>query len=248
MYFMPIAIVLGFLTFLNILAPVSGSATVTPLLAGIVGAKDAVAVATLFFLLTCIPRVYLFRSYIRWDIVRTLWPISIIGAVVGGFIFVGISEIVITLTITVFLLLFIFQKIIALRFNENRMQKKPTKHGVAFVGFISGALQGTGIAGSDLRNGYLLSRGLTMQALHGTTAIIGGSNFIFANSVRVASGELTWPMAWPVLALFPVIILATYFGRHVTLRLPKVWQDIIALFVMLVALITLVSTLIKEVL
>jgi uncharacterized membrane protein YfcA len=220
--------------------------TVTPLLAGLVGAKDAIAVATLFFLLTCIPRVYLFRKYIRWDIVRMLWPVSIIGALIGGIIFVGISEIVITVIIMGFLLWFLYQKLSTVMSKKKKAEKKPTKHGVAFVGLLSGALQGTGLAGSDLRNSYLLSKGLSMQALHGTTAIIGGTNFFFASTVRVASGELTWALALPILALFPVIVLATYIGRHVTLKMSKLWQDRIALFVMLVALVTLSMTLVNE--
>ena len=80
MNFILIGVLLGVFTLVNILAPISGSATVTPVLTGLVGAKDAIAVATVFFFLTCIPRVYLFRKYIRWDIVKLRWPISILRA------------------------------------------------------------------------------------------------------------------------------------------------------------------------
>ncbi len=247
MYFILIAILLGIFTFLNILAPVSGSATVTPLLTGLVGAKDAIAVSTVFFLLTCIPRVYLFRKYIRWDIVRFLWPVSVIGALIGGILFVKISEVVITVIVLCFLLWFLFQKTIASFGNTRAQGKKPTKHGIVFVGLLSGALQGTGLAGSDLRNGYLLSKGLSMANLHGTTALIGGSNFLFASAVRFSSGELTWAMIAPILALFPMIVFATYAGRHATLRLSKTWQDRLALLVMIVALIVLVTSLTNEI-
>ncbi|MGK2896607.1 MAG: TSUP family transporter, partial [Candidatus Saccharimonadales bacterium] len=105
-----IAILLGIFTFVNILAPVSGSATVTPVLTGLVGAKDAVAVATVFFFLTCIPRIYLFRKYIRWPIVKQLWPISIIGALCGGLIFTGVPEQIIAIIIFCFLAWFLYQK------------------------------------------------------------------------------------------------------------------------------------------
>jgi hypothetical protein len=40
MHFVLIAVLLGFFTFINILAPVSGSATVTPLLTGLVGRSE----------------------------------------------------------------------------------------------------------------------------------------------------------------------------------------------------------------
>lgn len=242
MHFVLIAILLGVFTFINILAPVSGSATVTPILTGLVGAKDAIAIATVFFLLTCIPRVYLFRKYIRWHIVRQLWPISIIGALCGGFLFTGVPEQIIAGIILCFLAWFLYKKAAAL-FGRKKQEKKPTKHGIMFIGFLSGALQGTGLAGSDLRNGYLLSKGLSIAEIHGTTALIGGSNFLFASAVRAQSGDLTLQMALPILALFPVIVLATWIGRHVTLKLSKAWQDRIGLGIMIVAMIMIVTEL-----
>ena len=243
MSFIFIGLLLGVFTLVNILAPISGSATVTPVLTGLVGAKNAIAVATVFFFLTCIPRVYLFRKFIRWDIVKTLWPISIAGALIGSILFIHISELIVSLIILGFLGYFLFQKIQSL-FGKKE-SKKPTKHGIAFVGLFSGALQGTGLAGSDLRNGYLLSRGLSIANLHGTTAIIGGSNFLFASASRMVSGELTFQMAYPILLLFPVIVVATYIGRHLTLKLPKLWQERFAVFVMLVALGMILFSLMK---
>lgn len=242
MHFLLIAVLLGIFTFVNILAPVSGSATVTPVLTGLVGAKDAVAVATVFFFLTCIPRIYLFRKYIRWPIVKQLWPISIIGALCGGFLFTGVPEQIIALVILCFLSWFLYQKAIA-SFGKKKKEKKPTKHGVMFVGFLSGALQGTGLAGSDLRNGYLLSKGLTIPEIHGTTALIGGSNFLFASFVRLDSGDLTLHMALPILALFPIIVIATYVGRHATLKMPKIWQDRIGLGIMIFAMAMILKSL-----
>lgn len=242
MHILIIAILLGIFTFINILAPVSGSATVTPVLTGLIGAKDAVAVATIFFLLTCIPRVYLFRKYIQWHIVKQLWPISIIGALCGGFLFSGVSEVVISLVILGFLTFFLYQKAIA-SFGKGTLEKKPTRHGVLFVGFLSGSLQGTGLAGSDLRNGYLLSKGLSIAEIHGTTALIGGSNFLFASLVRINSGDLTFRMAAPILALFPVIVLATYIGRHATLKMPKTWQNRVALGIMVFAMVMILKDL-----
>ena len=234
--FILIGLLLGVFTLINILAPISGSATVTPVLTGLVGAKDAIAVATVFFFLTCIPRVYLFREYIRWDIVKLLWPISILGALAGSILFIHISELVVSLIILAFLIYFLSQKLQASFSSKKTTERKTTKHGVASVGFFSGALQGTGLAGSDLRNGYLLSRGLAIPNLHGTTALIGGANFLFASISRVVSGELTFQMAYPILLLLPVIVLATYIGRHLTLKLPKIWQDRFALLVMVIAL------------
>ena len=246
MSFILIAVLLAILSFLNILAPVSGSATVTPLLAALVGGKDAVAVASLYFLLNGIPRVFLFRKYIRWDIVRILLPVSIIGAIIGGLFFVNINGTIVTVIIFCFLLWFLYQKIVSVLLTKHHKDKKPTKHGILFVGLFSGALQGTGLAGSDLRNGYLLSRGLSIPVLQGTTALVGISNFLFASAVRVYSGELTWAVAAPVLAIFPLLIIATYIGRHITLKLSTEWQGRLGLIVMLIAVVILSINLANE--
>ena len=126
--------------------------------------------------------------------------------------------------------------------SGSKSKKTATKHGATFIGLLSGALQGTGVSGADLRNGYLYSKGLSVQHIHGTTAWIGMANFAFASGVRLVSGDLTLAMAWPILATFPIIVLATYVGRHVALKVPKRLQDITILVVMIIALASLVSS------
>ena len=238
MTYVLLGILLGVFTLLNILAPVSGSATVTPLLTGLVGPKDAIAIATVFFFLTCLPRIYLFRDHIRWDLVRQLWPISIVGAVLGGILLSSIPEQMVLIVVLGFLCWFIYQKLLDMK-QRNAEKLKTTTRGASFIGFFSGALQGSGLAGADLRNGYLLSKGLTLPQIHGTTPIIGGSNFLLSSVYRLHTGDLSMAMAWPVLALFPVIIMATIIGRHISLRLSKQWQDRSALLVMFVALVSI---------
>lgn len=236
-----IAILLGVYTIINILAPMSGSATVTPVIASIVGAKDAIAVATVFFLLTCIPRAYLFRRYFRWDIAKRLWPTSVAGALLGSILLTGLNETVVMAVIILFLTYFIVQKLRSVM-GKNKKEKKPTKLGVVIVGLVSGALQGSGLAGADLRNGYLISKGLNIKEIHGTTSVMGGTNFLFASLVRVFNGDLTFQAALPILALFPIIVLATYIGRHIALKLNKKAQDVLALVVMFIAMALLLKS------
>ena len=70
-------------------------------------------------------------------------------------------------------------------------------------------------------------------------------NFAFASIVRVVAGDLTFAMAWPILALFPIIVLATFLGRHLSLKVPKRIQDYIILTIMFVALVSLMSSFFK---
>jgi len=52
-------------------------------------------------------------------------------------------------------------------------------------------------------------------------------------------------MAWPILAVFPIIVLATYVGRHVAMKVSKNIQNYIVLGVMLIALVSLISSFFK---
>jgi uncharacterized membrane protein YfcA len=246
MKFILLGIFLAAVTLFNIIVPAFGSTTVTPIMAGFVGAKDAIAVATVFYCISNIPRVYLFRKYTDWNLVKRLWPASIIGALLGSIFLVGISAFLVTIILLSFLAFFIYKKAVSMFANKPKNEKQPTKQGATFIGLLSGALQGTGLSGADLRNGYLYSKGLTIQHIHGTTAWIGMTNFAFASGVRVVSGDLTLAMAWPVLALFPVIVLATIAGRHLALKIPKRVQDYIILAIMLVALVVLASSFFRQ--
>lgn len=237
-----LGIILGAFTLFNIIVPAFGSSTITPIMAGFVGAKDAVAVATVFYCISNIPRVYLFRRYTDWRLVIKLLPASLVGALIGSIFLVGIDTHVVAGIILLFLLYFIYKKMHSILGSGSKSKKTATKHGATFIGLLSGALQGTGVSGADLRNGYLYSKGLSVQHIHGTTAWIGMANFAFASGVRLVSGDLTLAMAWPILATFPIIVLATYVGRHVALKVPKRLQDSTILVVMIIALASLVSS------
>lgn len=242
MNYLLLGLILGAFTLFNIIVPAFGSSTITPIMAGFVGAKDAVAVATVFYCISNIPRVYLFRKYTNWKLVRQLLPASLLGAFIGSIFLVGINTHVVALIILAFLLYFIYKKIKSIFGNDIKIQKHTTKHGATFIGLLSGALQGTGVSGADLRNGYLYSKGLTIQHIHGTTAWIGMANFAFASGVRVVSGDLTFAMIWPILAIFPITVVATYVGRRMALKMPKKAQDYIVLAVMLIALVSLLGS------
>ncbi len=245
MSYILLGLILGAFTLFNIIVPAFGSSTITPIMAGFVGAKDAVAVATVFYCISNIPRVYLFRKYTDWKLVKKLLPASLMGALIGSIFLVGIDTHIVAGIILLFLLYFIYKKVHSILSSEPKSKKATTKHGATFIGLLSGALQGTGVSGADLRNGYLYSKGLTVQHIHGTTAWIGMANFALASGVRVVSGDLTFSMAWPVFAVFPIIVVATYIGRHLALKVPRRLQDYIILTVMVIALASLISSFFK---
>ncbi len=81
-----------FTTFLNILAPISGSTIVNPVTAYFTDLPRAIAIGSLTFALSGIQRVWLFRKHIfeekeNRQIIKMLLPLSMIGAVFGGFFY-----------------------------------------------------------------------------------------------------------------------------------------------------------------
>ena len=108
-----------------------------------------------------------------------------------------------------------------------------------FVGLLSGFLQGTGLAGSDLRNQYLYAQNLSLPKVHGTTAFIGAANFFIATLVRLFGHQLSLPDIVQLLYLFPIIVLATWVGKHMLYKLSPKTSNHIVIFVMSMVVLSL---------
>lgn len=199
---------IGLSTLVNIIMPITGSATVTPLLAMLVDPHRAIGMATFVFFLSAPPRVFLFWEDIQWHEVKSLLLPSAFAALVGA----------LTLNIVPGRWLLILILLFSIYFLLKKLDIVPTSIKVSkmtsyAIGVLSGFLQGTGLSGSDIRNQYLYANGLRIAEVHGTTAMIGGMNFLIASLVRLYSGQLTIPDIPLLLYLFPVIFLATWLGK-----------------------------------
>ncbi len=213
--------------------PISGSATVTSFLAILTDPHRAIGLASFFFLLSGIIRVWFFRKQIRWDEVRTLLLFSVPLAAVGALSLVSINEILLLSIILAFSAWFFLKKIKLVKKSET----KP--HTTKVVGALSGFLQGAGLGGSDLRNSYLFGKGLDIAEVHGTTALVGAANFLVATIVRLLTKQLTIPDLLPLVYLFPVILLGIVIGRKILFKLNKKITDAIVILVMLLIIIFL---------
>ena len=222
--------VLAILSLVNIIVPISGSATVTPFIAILTEPHLAIGLASFYFLLGSIARVYMFRKDIKYDYVRFLLPISIIFAAFGALVLVKISPAILLSIILLFTLYFFCKK---LKQVFGKEEKKPINRlSVHAIGVFSGFLQGSGLAGSDLRNSYLYSEKLTIAQVHGTTAIIGASNFLIATMARLYTDQLTIPNLIPLLYVFPFIILGTWAGKKILYKINRKNADRIIILVM----------------
>ena len=106
-------------------------------------------------------------------------------------------------------------------------------------------MQGAGLAGSDLRNGYLYSKGLSLAEVHGTTALIGASNFLIATIIRLYTHQLTIPNLLPILYLTPLILIATWVGRFSIGKINKELTNKLIIVIMALITISLVLRIMK---
>lgn len=218
---------LGLSTLVNIIVPITGSATVTPLLAMIVDPHRALGMATFVFFLSAPPRVFFFWKNIQWREVKVLLLPSAIAAFIGAFALVIIPARWLLILILLFSIYFLLKKLHIIPKSE-----KPSHLVDYVVGLLSGFLQGSGLSGSDLRNQYLYAQDLKIAEVHGTTALIGGTNFLIATLVRLYTGQLALPDIPLLLYLFPVIFFATWLGKKALYKIPQKISDRIVIGVM----------------
>ena len=233
-----IFIVLAALTFINVLVPISGSATTTPLLALITDPHNAIALASFYFVLSGLVRIFVFRKHIRYQYIKNLLPISLLGATLGALSLVKINPNILLAIILVFLIYFVYKKIYTITRPEvNEKKAHPLTFGL--IGLFSGFLQGFGLAGSDLRNGYLYSEKLELAEVHGTSAFLGTANFLVATIIRVYTHQVKLIDLSILLYLLPFIIISTYIGKKTLLKINKKHADYLILFVMISMIILL---------
>lgn len=228
-----IGIVLTFYTVLNIIVPLSGSATVTPLLAILTDPHKAIGLAIFYFFLSSLVRLYLFRKFIQWEEAKHLIIPSAIAVLLGSLSLVVVSTTILYVIVLSSAVYFLLKKLKIIEWERTRKLTSP------LVGVLSGFLQGTGLAGSDLRNSYLYSQGLSISEVHGTTAVIGSLNFFIATIARLLTHQMQLIDLTPLLYIFPFIVIGTLAGRLVLNKIDKKLADYIVIAVMIVMIIGL---------
>lgn len=237
-----IYLVLALTSLVNIIIPISGSSTVTPFLAIITDPHKAIALASFYFFLSAIVRVFIFRSEIQWKYTKILFPLSFIGAIIGALTLVKINPLILLIIIFLFTGYFLYKKVKTLRTNKEKSPHKLTVHS---IGLLSGFFQGTGLTGSDLRNSYLYSEKLTLPQVHGTTALIGATNFFIATVIRLITNQVTIPNLIPLLYVFPFIILGSWIGKKILYKINKRYANWIIILIMILIIVFLAFKILK---
>jgi uncharacterized membrane protein YfcA len=236
------------LTIVNIVVPFSGAVTVTPLLAALTDTHRAIGIAAFYYFIGGgVIRAIFFWKDIRWEYVKRLLPGAVIGAVIGAFALIAISEVVVTVLLFGFVLYFLIQSIRAIWKTKNEEKKDGSyaKYSEGAIGILVGFLQGSGFSGSDLRNGYLYFRGLTVAEVHGVASVVGGFTFLAATLVRLGTHELTIPDLTIIMYLIPFLVIGTYVGKRIVHKLDRKYAQPISIFIMSLAFIAITIKLVN---
>ena len=233
-------LVMIFLTFVNIIVPVSGSSTQTPLLAIITGdAHYAITVSTWLLMISCAIISFVFRKDRRYDYVWRMLPATILFAVLGALFLVQLPDLLVSLLLLVAATHFLIK---TLRHLEKKEEKKALSiHVLSIVGAASSFLQGMGLPGGAIRAGYLYAEGLSIEEVRGTAEFLTFASFAAANIVRFHENQLSVPdmIHWTII-FAPLLLLATYLGRHLLIRLPDRVKDGIILVTMILVVVGLI--------
>ncbi len=115
-----IYIYLAFLSVLNIIAPLSGSAMITPVLAILTDPHKAIGLASFYFLLSGIVRICIFWRHIQWHELKILLPTSLFAAFWGTLALIAINETLLLLIILLFAIYFFLKKIKITPYRDRR--------------------------------------------------------------------------------------------------------------------------------
>lgn len=222
-----------FTTIVNTIIPLSGSAVVTPLLVLLVEPHKAISLAIFFFLLSAIIRLGFFKRDVLFEEVKKLLPLALVTAPIGSLVVVFINSTLLVFLVFLTALYFLLKKLRVLKMNKGLF-------GGYFTGAFSGFLQGAGLGGSDIRNAYLYSKDLTINQVHGTTALIAIPIFAVATLTRLLTNQVTVSDLLPILYFLPVLFVGVWFGKKALVKLPQKITNILIVVIMFV-IVTLLA-------
>ena len=238
-----IYLALAFLSFLNIIVPLSGASTQTPLIAALTGNSHyAITISTWLLMIGCAMIAFVFRKDIRKDYLWKLLPTSVVGSIIGALLLIQLPNWLVTLALFFLSAHFLYNTLIHLIHRNTEKGEKKKSHSLVspLVGALSGFLQGTGLSGANIRTSFLYSEHLKIEEVRGTSNILNFIIFAVASLIRFNANQLSSADMFKWTIIFTPILFATiYLGRHVLIKLSDRMKDSIIVLTMLYIVIGL---------
>lgn len=238
-----IYIAVAFLSFLNIIIPLSGSSTQTPLIAALTGDSHyAIAVSGWLLMISCGMTAFIFRNDIRRDYLWKLSPTSVIGSVLGALTLIQLPNWLVTSVLFFLAVHFLYKKVLhLLNKNKQKEEKKKAHHLMSSaVGLLSGFLQGTGLSGASVRTNFLYSENLKIEEVRGTSNILNFFIFAVASIIRFSEHQIVFIDMFKWTLIFtPILLISVYLGRKVLIKLSDKVKDSIVILTMIYIIVKL---------
>ena len=191
----------------------------TPILALMVGPKQAVGLMSPMMLITDVVTLYVFWGQWDWKQIKVIFPGTVLGTIFGAYYLFWASPSIAKITIGIIAIAFSSMTVYKSK-NPSAFQKFEVRtwHGV-ITSFFSGIASAIANAGGVVVTIYLVSAGLSKEVFIATLVsvllISDISKFILYTHLNI----LTWEYLLMGLALTPVMLLGSWLGRKLLERL-----------------------------
>ena len=127
---------------------------------------------------------------------------------------------------------FLFKKIRQMLIKQKNKSNKKWGFGEIYTGLVSGVVQGAGLPGGGMRNSYLLSEGLTLAEMNGTTNLIGIFITMITTYTLVTGKLLSFSDFNIFIWIAPLMIFTTWLSRHAILKVNEKYMDWLVIYSM----------------
>ncbi len=195
-----------------------------------------------FLTLGALSRIIIFQKEIIKDDLLYIVLFGILGGALGGFLVGKIPD---KYLIIVFLITgakYIYDFFFKIK-KEISLNTKNHFLSLFFTGTIASLFSAFGLPGGSIRQGYYFSRGYTLQQVQGTAAVIFFTSGLFSILSRLYFENLGLEKIYLILPLFLPMLLVMYFAKKVSYKIPKIWQDRIIIYSLVVSLLSVIPKL-----
>ncbi len=128
--------------------------------------------------------------------------------------------------------------------KQKIFSKKHTEWFDEFIaGFVASFMQVFGLGTGPIRQGYYISKGYSMVATQGTVGFMFFFSGIAIVLTRIFVEGIDPKTMLVILPLFPFMLGLVYAGKFIIYKIPKVWQDRIIIYTLIISLITVLPKL-----
>jgi uncharacterized membrane protein YfcA len=239
------------ITFLGVTINLPGSTHLNPLLLNFYDVKTALFLVAVYMTMGSLCRIIVFRKEIVKDKLIQIVILGMLGGLVGSALVGAINE---KFLIFVFIFAglkylyeFYFPKVKQTTQKETQnFFRKHTEWIDEFIaGFVASFMQVFGLGTGPIRQGYYISKGYSMAATQGTVGFMfffSGLSIIFT---RIFVEKIDPKLILIILPLFPFMLGLVYLGKFIIYKIPKVWQDRIIVYTLILSLLTVIPKLIN---